>query len=32
MLQRHSSRLNRLDKSVLAQRLRGATSYDRIAG
>jgi len=32
MLQRHSSRLNRLDKSVLAQRLRGAVSYDRIAG
>jgi len=32
MLQRHSSRLNRLDKSVLAQRLRGAISYDRIAG
>ena len=32
MLQRHSSRLNRLDQSVLAQRLRGAVSYDRIAG
>ena len=32
MLQRHSSRLTRLDKSVLAQRLRGAISYDRIAG
>ncbi|MBP6645099.1 MAG: DEAD/DEAH box helicase family protein [Burkholderiaceae bacterium] len=32
MLQRHSSRLNRLDQSVLAQRLTGAVSYDRIAG
>lgn len=32
MLQRHSSRLNRLDHSVLAQRLNGAVSYDRIAG
>jgi len=32
MLQRHSSRLNRLDQSVLTQRLRGAVSYDRIAG
>lgn len=32
MLQRHSSRLHRLDKSVLTQRLSGATSYDRIAG
>ena len=32
MLQRHSSRLNRLDKSVLTQRLNGAVSYDRIAG
>lgn len=32
MLQRHSSRLNRLDQSVLAQRLTGAISYDRIAG
>jgi hypothetical protein len=32
MLQRHSSRLNRLDQSVLAQRLSGAVSYDRIAG
>jgi hypothetical protein len=32
MLQRHSSRLNRLDQSVLAQRLNGAVSYDRIAG
>ena len=32
MLQRHSSRLNRLDQSALTQRLRGAVSYDRIAG
>lgn len=32
MLQRHSSRLNRLDKTVLSQRLAGAVSYDRIAG
>ena len=32
MLQRHSSRLNRLDQSVLTQRLTGAVSYDRIAG
>ena len=32
MLQRHSSRLNRLDHSVLTQRLSGAISYDRIAG
>jgi len=32
MLQRHSSRLNRLDQSVLAQCLNGAVSYDRIAG
>jgi hypothetical protein len=32
MLQRHSSRLNRLDQSVLTQRLSGAISYDRIAG
>ena len=32
MLQRHSSRLDRLDQSVLAQRLNGAVSYDRIAG
>lgn len=32
MLQRHSSRLNRLDQTVLAQRLNGAVSYDRIAG
>ena len=29
---RHSSRLTRLDKTVLAQRLEGAVSYDRIAG
>jgi hypothetical protein len=32
MLQRHSSRRTRLDQSVLNQRLRGAVSYDRIAG
>jgi hypothetical protein len=32
MLQRHSSRRNRLDQSVLIQRLEGAVSYDRIAG
>jgi hypothetical protein len=32
MLQRHSSRLNRLDQTVLTQRLNGAVSYDRIAG
>lgn len=32
MIQRHSSRLNRLDQSVLVQRLDGAVSYDRIAG
>jgi hypothetical protein len=32
MLQRHSSRRNRLDHTVLAQRLEGAVSYDRIAG
>lgn len=32
MIQRHSSRLNRLDHSVLTQRLNGAVSYDRIAG
>lgn len=32
MMQRHSSRRNRLDQSVLAQRLNGAVSYDRIAG
>jgi len=32
MLQRHSSRRNRLDHAVLNQRLEGAASYDRIAG
>ena len=32
MLQRHSSRRNRLDQAVLNQRLNGAASYDRIAG
>jgi hypothetical protein len=32
MLQRHSSRQSRLDQSVLNERLRGAASYDRIAG
>ena len=32
MLQRHSSRWNRLDQAVLNQRLEGAASYDRIAG
>ena len=32
MLQRHSSRRNRLDQTVLAQRLDGSISYDRIAG
>ena len=32
MIQRHSSRRNRLDKAVLNQRLDGAASYDRIAG
>ncbi len=32
MLVRHSSRLNRLDHTVLTQRLTGAVSYDRIAG
>ena len=32
MLQRHSSRRNRLDQAVLNQRLEGAVSYDRIAG
>ncbi len=31
-LQRHSSRRNRLDQAVLADRLDGAVSYDRIAG
>ena len=32
MIQRHSSRRNRLDHTVLSQRLDGAVSYDRIAG
>lgn len=32
MIRRHSSRLDRLDQSVLSQRLAGAVSYDRIAG
>src|SRR5258706_15601639 len=32
MLQRHSSRRNRLDHAVLNERLEGAASYDRIAG
>ena len=32
MIQHHSSRRNRLDQTVLAQRLDGAVSYDRIAG
>ena len=32
MLQRHSSRIHRLDQSVLTHRLNGAVSYDRIAG
>jgi hypothetical protein len=32
MLQRHSSRRQRLDQAVLNQRLEGAVSYDRIAG
>ena len=32
MMERHSSRRNRLDHTVLAQRLDGAASYDRIAG
>ena len=32
MLERHSSRRNRLDHTVLTQRLDGAVSYDRIAG
>lgn len=32
MIRRHSSRLNRLDQSVLSERLVGAVSYDRIAG
>lgn len=32
MLRRHSSRLNRLDHTVLNERLRHAVGYDRIAG
>lgn len=32
MLQRHSSRRQRLDRDVLHRRLEGAVSYDRIAG
>ena len=32
MLLRHSSRRSRLDRDVLAKRLDGAVSYDRIAG
>lgn len=32
MLQRYSSRRNRLDHAVLNRRLQGAVSYDRIAG
>lgn len=32
MILRHSSRRNRLDTTVLNQRLEGAVSYDRIAG
>jgi len=32
MLTRHSSRRHRLDQAVLAKRLEGAVSYDRIAG
>ena len=32
MLNRYSSRRNRLDQVVLNQRLAGAVSYDRIAG
>ena len=32
MLSRHSSRRQRLDRSVLNERLAGAVSYDRIAG
>lgn len=32
MIQRHSSRRNRLDHAVLNERLQGAASYDRIAG
>lgn len=32
MLQKHSSRRNRLDHAILNTRLEGAVSYDRIAG
>ena len=32
MLERYSSRRNRLDLEVLNKRLDGAASYDRIAG
>lgn len=32
MLNRHSSRRQRLDRTVLGQRLAGAVAYDRIAG
>ncbi|MCV2422718.1 phospholipase D-like domain-containing protein [Paucibacter sp. DJ4R-1] len=32
LMRHHSSRENRLDRTVLIQRLDGATSYDRIAG
>jgi hypothetical protein len=32
VIQRHSSRRNRLDADVLKARLKGASSYDRIAG
>jgi hypothetical protein len=32
MLKHHSSRLSRLDQTVLNERLMGAASYDRIAG
>ena len=32
MFRRHSSRRDRLDQTVLNQRLKGAISYDRIAG
>ncbi|NBO94208.1 MAG: helicase SNF2, partial [Planctomycetia bacterium] len=32
MLKHHSSRRNRLDRSVLNERLQGAVGYDRIAG
>ena len=31
-IQRYSSRRQRLDRSFLAERLRGAQAYDRIAG